>query len=75
MNNDLRALFSVTEGSIYLNHAAVSPPPASTLQAIKAQLDDVSENGSVNYRNWVATKERARVAALAPLCLKGRAGI
>ena len=28
--------------------------------AIKAQLDDVSENGSVNFRSWVATKERAR---------------
>jgi len=63
MNSDLRALFPVTERSIYLNHAAVSPPPASTIRAIKAQLDDVSENGSVNYRSWVATKERARKLA------------
>ena len=63
MNNELRALFPVTDGSVYLNHAAVSPPPTPTIQAVKAQLDDVSRNGSVNYRNWVATKERARKLA------------
>jgi selenocysteine lyase/cysteine desulfurase len=63
MNSELRALFPVTESSVYLNHAAVSPPPATTIQAVKAQLDDVAENGSVNYRNWVATKQRARKLA------------
>jgi cysteine desulfurase/selenocysteine lyase len=63
MNSELRALFPVTQRSVYLNHAAVSPPPAPTIRAIKAQLDDVSENGSVNYRNWLATKERARKLA------------
>jgi selenocysteine lyase/cysteine desulfurase len=63
MNSELRDLFPITEQSIYLNHAAVSPPPAPTIQAIKAQLDDVSENGSANYRNWIATKERARKLA------------
>lgn len=63
MNSELRALFPVTERFVYLNHAAVSPPPTPTIQAIKAQLDDVAENGSVNYRNWVATKERARKLA------------
>lgn len=63
MNSDLRALFPITERSVYLNHAAVSPPPATTIAAVKAQLDDVSENGSVNYRHWVATKERARKLA------------
>lgn len=60
MNSELRALFPVTERLIYLNHAAVSPPPSPTIKAIKNQLDDVSENGSLNYRNWVATKDRAR---------------
>src|SRR5258708_3575837 len=63
MNSKLRALFPITKGSNYLNHAAVSPPPTPTIEAIKAQLDDVSENGSVNYRSWVATKERARKLA------------
>lgn len=66
MNDTLRALFPVTERVNYLNHAAVSPPPRPTIDAIQSQLADVSENGSVNFRDWLATKERARrlVAAM-----------
>ncbi len=60
MNDKLRALFPVTERANYLNHAAVSPPPRPTIAAIESQLRDVSENGSVNFRNWIAVKERAR---------------
>src|SRR5229473_6998817 len=60
MTPELRALFPITERAVYLNHAAVSPPPISTIEAVRAQLHDVAENGSLNYRNWVATKERAR---------------
>lgn len=60
MNDSLRALFPVTERAIYLNHAAVSAPPVPTIDAIKAQLADVSENGSVNFRKWLAVKENAR---------------
>jgi selenocysteine lyase/cysteine desulfurase len=60
MNNRLRALFPVTERAIYLNHAAVSPPPLPTIKAVHAQLADVSENGSVNFRNWIAVKENTR---------------
>ncbi len=60
MNDNMRALFPVTERAIYLNHAAVSPPPLKTIEAIQSQLRDVSENGSVNFRDWVAVKERAR---------------
>src|SRR5258708_7574631 len=60
MNSELRGLFPITSQSVYLNHAAVSPPPTPTIAAVKGQLDDVAENGSANYRAWVATKERAR---------------
>jgi len=56
----LRALFPVTERSIYFNHAAVSPPPQPTIEAIAAQLADVSQNGSVNFRQWLAVRESAR---------------
>ena len=63
MNDQLRALFPITERAVYLNHAAVSPPPISTIEAVQAQLRDVAENGSLNYRSWVATKERARKLA------------
>ena len=60
MNDTLRALFPVTERANYLNHAAVSAPPTPTINAIRSQLTDVSENGSVNFRRWLAVKESAR---------------
>ena len=60
MNETLRSLFPVSERAIYLNHAAVSAPPVPTIDAIQSQLADVSENGSVNFRNWIAVKENAR---------------
>jgi selenocysteine lyase/cysteine desulfurase len=60
MNEQIRALFPVTRSLNYLNHAAVSPPPTPTIAAVEAQLHDVSANGSLNYRDWVATKDRAR---------------
>lgn len=60
MNDSLRALFPVTERAVYLNHAAVSAPPRPTIEAINAYLVDVSQNGSVNFRNWLAVKERTR---------------
>lgn len=60
MNDSIRELFPVTKRAIYLNHAAVSPPPLKTIEAIQSQLKDVSENGSVNFRNWIAVKERSR---------------
>jgi len=60
MNPSLRALFPVTERAVYLNHAAVSAPPIPTIQAIQSYLSDVSQNGSLNFRNWLAVKERAR---------------
>jgi selenocysteine lyase/cysteine desulfurase len=63
MNDELRALFPVTKSLIYLNHAAVSPPPTSTIEAVETQLRDVNHQGSLNYRNWIAVKESARKLA------------
>lgn len=63
MNDTLRALFPITERAIYLNHAGVSPPPLPTIAAVNAQLRDVAENGSLNYRKWIAVKEQARILA------------
>jgi selenocysteine lyase/cysteine desulfurase len=60
MTPELRALFPITKRAIYLNHAAVSPPPTPTVDAIQAQLRDVQDNGSVHYRDWVAVKEQTR---------------
>lgn len=61
MTPELRALFPIAERSIYFNHAAVSPPPITTIRAVEAQLRDVHENGSTNFRDWLAVKEQARL--------------
>lgn len=68
MNETLRALFPVTQRAIYLNHAAVSPPPTPTINAMQSQLADVCENGSVNFRNWIAVKENTRRLVAGMLC-------
>ena len=60
MTPELRALFPMSERLVYLNHAAVSPLPTSTLSATEAQLRDVLENGSLNFRSWLSVKEQAR---------------
>jgi cysteine desulfurase / selenocysteine lyase len=60
MTPELRALFPLTERLVYLNHAAVSPPPTTTIKAVEEQLHDVAANGTINYRNWLAVKEQAR---------------
>lgn len=60
MTPEIRALFPITERSIYLNHAAISPLPVPAIRAIEGQLRDVHENGSVNFRSWLAVKEKAR---------------
>ncbi|MEN3326762.1 MAG: cysteine desulfurase / selenocysteine lyase [Acidobacteriota bacterium] len=60
MTPELRALFPITERALYFNHAAVSPPPITTIRAVEAQLKDVHENGSMNFRDWLTTKEQAR---------------
>lgn len=60
MTPELRALFPLAERLVYLNHAAVSPPPITTIKAVEAQLHDVAENGSLNFRSWLSVKEHAR---------------
>ncbi len=60
MTPELRALFPISKRTIYLNHAAVSPPPTTTIEAVEAQLRDVRENGTLNYRSWLSVKERTR---------------
>ena len=60
MTPEVRALFPITERCNYLNHAAVSPLPTTTMHAVESQLRDVHENGSAGFRNWLSTKEQAR---------------
>lgn len=60
MNENIRKLFPATREYTYLNSAAVSPLPTIAVEAVLSQLKDVSENGTTNYTNWIATKDRAR---------------
>jgi selenocysteine lyase/cysteine desulfurase len=63
MNENLRSLFSHTGRVIYLNHAAISPLPIKTIEAVTAQMRDVAENGTLNYHKWMAKRESARQSA------------
>ena len=60
MNEKIRSLFPATEKYVYLNSAAEAPLPTVAVEAVISQLNDVSENGSVNFFEWVNTKNRAR---------------
>ncbi len=60
MNDKIRELFPAAKNYTYLNSAAVAPMPTTAVEAVALQLRDVSENGSANFNNWVATKNRAR---------------
>lgn len=60
MNAEIRSLFPATKNYVYLNSAAVAPLPTVAIEAVNEQLRDVSENGSANFTDWVATKNRAR---------------
>lgn len=63
MNENIRNLFPATEKYAYLNSAAVSPMPKITADAVYSQLKDVCENGTINFADWIQTKERARKLA------------
>ncbi|CAN5669482.1 aminotransferase class V-fold PLP-dependent enzyme [soil metagenome] len=60
MNEKIRELFPAAKKYAYLNSAAVAPLPTVSIEAVNRQLRDVSENGSANYLDWIATKTRAR---------------
>ena len=71
MNNEIRSLFPAAQKYTYLNSAAVSPIPVTAVEAVHSQLLDVSQNGSNNFNEWVATKNRARELAAGMLGVKG----
>lgn len=60
MHKAIRSLFPAAEKYAYLNSAAVSPIPTTAIDAINWQLNDVASNGSINFNEWVATKNRCR---------------
>jgi selenocysteine lyase/cysteine desulfurase len=61
LNEKVRGLFPITKNYAYLNSAAVAPLPTISVEAVRRQLHDVSENGSLNFNQWIDTKNRTRV--------------
>ena len=60
MNQNFRDLFPAACASTYLNSAAMAPLPTASVDAVKSQLTDVSNNGAANIADWLATKQRVR---------------
>jgi selenocysteine lyase/cysteine desulfurase len=52
--------FNLNDDIIYLNHAAVSPWPARTVQAVKKFADENMYRGSLNYPRWLETEANLR---------------
>ena len=52
--------FPLDDSIIYLNHAAVSPWPQRTADAVKRFADENVAFGSRNYPDWVATENSLR---------------
>lgn len=60
MNDSIRGQFAVLRQFAYLNSAAVSPIPNSSIEAVNKQMHDVASFGSSHYTDWIETKNRAR---------------
>lgn len=60
MDQSIRDLFPAALSATYLNSAAMAPLPTVTVTAVRSQLEDVSNNGSVNLPHWLETKDRVR---------------
>ncbi|MEN8106815.1 MAG: aminotransferase class V-fold PLP-dependent enzyme [Pseudomonadota bacterium] len=52
--------FNLDPELIYLNHAAVSPWPRRTAEAVKAFADENATLGSTHYPRWVKTEQTLR---------------
>lgn len=70
MNENIRKLFPAAEKYTYLNSAALSPVPTVSVEAVMSQLKSVSENGTIDFPEWIATKDRARALVAGLLNVK-----
>lgn len=52
--------FPLQEEIIYLNHAAVSPWPQRTVEAVKRFAEQNGYQGSLNYPQWLETEAQLR---------------
>lgn len=57
---DLSAEFALASDIIYLNHAAVSPWPRRTTNAVAAFAEENRCRGAQHYPDWLAVEQRLR---------------
>src|SRR5262245_37569324 len=62
MNEEIQHLFPITKNYIYLNHAAISPYSIPVTEELRNIITDISDNGSVNWHNWLAVVKETRSA-------------
>ena len=60
MNDAIRQLFPITERYIYMNHAAVSPLPKPTVEAMRHQAELVMRHGTAKLAEWWEAIEHTR---------------
>lgn len=60
MDPNIRDLFPAARNYTYLNSAVIGPLPDPTVRAVNSHLNDVSQNGSANFCEWLTAKERVR---------------
>src|SRR5258708_40002647 len=58
-----RDQFRITEGFVYLNHAAVAPLCRPSAEAMKHLADDAMLFGTLHYDKWMQVYEGVRVEA------------
>lgn len=61
--NEWREQFPVTRNHIYMNHAGVAPLSLRVRNAMRAFLDDATDDGALNSDDWAATAESCRQSA------------
>ncbi len=52
--------FSLKDEMVYLNHAAVSPWPRRTVEAVKRFAEENGYQGSLSYPHWLETESQLR---------------
>lgn len=57
---DYSGEFELDDGVIYLNHAAVSPWPRRTVEAVQTFAAENGRRGSLNYPDWLQTEATLR---------------
>lgn len=61
--NEWREQFPVTRNHIYMNHAGVAPLSLRVRNAMRAFLNDATDDGAIHSEDWAATAEACRRSA------------